>query len=99
MREAGTADARLLSEQLGDRIDQLARELLPNGSYGPGRRTWRCGSIAGEPGQSLCIWLDGPKRGRWRDYAAGNGGDALDLVAAIACSGDLRAAIRWANNW
>jgi hypothetical protein len=89
----------LLSEQLGDRIDQLARELLPNGSYGQGHRTWRCGSVAGEPGQSLCVRLEGVKRGRWRDYAAGVGGDALDLVAAVACGGSVREAIGWANNW
>src|SRR5436190_8000044 len=91
-------DAAAIAEQLRDRIDALARQLLPNGRHSPGR-TYRCGSIAGEEGQSLCVWLDGPRRGRWRDYAADQGGDALDLVAAVACAGALGAAIRWARGW
>ena len=91
-------DAAGIAEQLRDRIDALARQLLPNGRHGPGR-TYRCGSIAGEEGQSLCVWLDGPKRGRWRDYAADSGGDALDLVAATVCGRDLGRALSWARDW
>jgi Toprim domain len=92
-------EAPIIAERLADLIDILARQVLPNGNYGPGRRTWRCGSVAGEPGQSLCIWLDGHRRGRARDYAAGWSGDALDLVAAIICKGDLGQGIRWARDW
>jgi len=91
-------DAAAIAEQLRDRIDALARQLLPNGRHSPGR-TYRCGSIAGEEGQSLCVWLDGPKRGRWRDYAADSGGDALDLVAAAVCGRDLGRALSWARDW
>jgi len=92
-------EPRDLAEQLAQRIDALAQQLLPRGTYGQGRRYWRVGSIAGEPGQSLCVRLDGSKRGRWRDYAAGEGGDALDLVAAVACRGHKGAACRWATEW
>jgi hypothetical protein len=92
-------DAHILSAQLADRMDILVRLLLPNGNYGPGRRTYRCGSTAGEAGQSLCIWLDGPRRGRSRDYASGWYGNALDLVAAVLFRGDLGAALRWARDW
>ena len=81
-------EARDLAAQLGERIGSLAPQLLPRGIYSQGRRHWRVGSVNGEPGQSLCAWLDGPKRGRWRDYAAGEGGDALDLVAVVLCHGD-----------
>src|SRR5438105_11670761 len=92
-------DPAAIAEQLRDRIDALARQLLPNGRHGPGR-TYRCGSIAGEEGQSLCVWLDGPRRGHWRDYAAGHGGgDALDLVAAVVCKGDLGKALKWSRDW
>ncbi len=77
----------------------LAPQLLPNGSYSQGRRTWRCGSTAGEEGQSLCAWLDGPRKGRCRDYASGWHGDALDLVAAVLYRGDLGAALRWGRDW
>jgi twinkle protein len=93
------SDARTVSEQLADRIDSLARQLLPTASYGAGRRTLRCGSVAGEDGQSLCVWLDGARRGNWRDYASGSGGDALDLAAAVLCRGDLATALRWARGW
>jgi hypothetical protein len=92
-------EPRDLAEQLAEHIDPLVNQLLPRGSYGQGRRYWRVGSVAGEPGQSLCVRLDGPKRGRWRDYASGDGGDALDLVAAVACRGDKAAACRWSLQW
>jgi hypothetical protein len=91
--------ARAIAELLADRMPVLAPLLLPNGCYGAGRRTWRCGTLDGDAGSALCAWLDGPRRGRWRDYRAGQGGDALDLVAAVACNGDLAAAIGWARDW
>jgi hypothetical protein len=87
--------------QLGERIEALVHHLLPRGVYYYGRRRWRVGSVAGEAGQSLCVCLDGPRRGRWRDYAGGeeSRGDALDLVAAVVCDGDKAAACRWARAW
>jgi hypothetical protein len=90
---------RTISECLADRIEQLVLQLLPFGKYGAGRRTWRVGSVAGEAGQSLCIWLDGPRRGRCRDFASGWYGDTLDLVAAVLCAGDLGEALSWARDW
>jgi hypothetical protein len=95
----GELSARAVSERLADRIDGLARQLLPGGFYGQGRRHWRCGSIAGESGQSLVVWLDGTKRGRWKDYSSGEGGDALDLAAAVLHRNDLGAAFKWALDW
>jgi hypothetical protein len=94
---SGSAGA--IARALAERIDQLAPELLPAGRYDHGRRYWRCGSVAGEPGQSLAIVLRGHHRGRWRDWAAGEGGDALDLVAQVACGGDLGRALDWARAW
>lgn len=96
---AARLSVRAISEELAARFDPVARQLLPAGHYGPGRRTYRCGSVHGEPGQSLCVWLDGPRRGRWRDYAAGDHGDALDLIARVLFRGDLAAAIGWARDW
>ena len=86
-----------IAQQLAAHIDVLAPELLPRGRKE--RNLWRVGSLAGEPGQSLAIALSGRKRGRWTDYESGEFGDALDLVAAIRCSGDKRAAFRWACDW
>jgi hypothetical protein len=35
----------------------------------------------------------------WHDFATGEAGDALDLVAAVRCRGDTRAAMEWARRW
>lgn len=43
--------------------------------------------------------LTGNKAGVWGAWAAGKGGDALDLIAAVKCGGNKSEAIRWALNW
>lgn len=91
-------DYREVAQRLNQRIDRLAEDLLPNG-HREGRRWWRIGSLAGEPGQSLAVELQGHKRGRWRDYASGEGGDGLDLIAAVRFNGDKRQAFDWARQW
>jgi hypothetical protein len=92
-------DARAISEQLADRSDRLARQLLPHGAYASGRRTWRVGSLADDEGSALCVRLDGAQRGRWTDYKSGDGGDALDLVAAVLFRDNLGEAFKWALGW
>jgi hypothetical protein len=52
---------------------------------------WVLVSIAGRIAARLA--------GRRYDYAAGEGGDALDLVAQIYCNGDKRAVMDWAREW
>lgn len=93
MRHSAATLARLLAE----RAPTLVRELLPNG-----RRDgteWRCGSLAGERGQSLAVHLGGARSGVWADFSSGERGDALDLVAAVLYAGDRREAMRWAARW
>jgi hypothetical protein len=85
-----------IAAALADRIEQLVTELLPNG-YHEGRQ-WRCGSLAGEPGSSLCVQLTDPKRGLWCDHATDQGGDALDLVKGIF-EYETRDALTWARRW
>ncbi|MBX9748628.1 MAG: toprim domain-containing protein [Roseococcus sp.] len=88
----GAAD---LAAMLGAEAEGLAAQLLPAGRRdGP---HWRCGSLAGEPGQSLAVNLRPPHAGNWRDFATGEHGDALDLVAAVLFRGDLAAAMAWAR--
>lgn len=82
-----------------DRIDQVAHHYAPpaSGSYSlrgqyftlnPGRADRSVGSFV--------ITLDGPKAGRWNDYATGQHGDLLDLIAlALGC--DLKDALREAR--
>jgi hypothetical protein len=90
-------DAGELSRALAGRISALAAELLPAGRRDG--QEWRCGSLAGEAGNSLAVHLTGQRAGVWCDFASDERGDALDLVAAIRCGGDMRAALDWARHW
>lgn len=74
-------DAKELSDLLARNAASVAEYLLPRGKKVSGE--WKVGSIAGEPGQSLSVRLTGAKAGTWKDFAAGHGGDLLDLWAAV----------------
>ncbi|MXV35629.1 hypothetical protein GS535_03535 [Saccharibacter sp. EH611] len=94
---SSTLSASEVASGLGARTFELVRELLPAGKKnGP---EWCCGSVAGEPGKSLSVRLTGPKAGVWSDFAAGQSGDALDLVAAVLFSDDRKQAYRWGLAW
>lgn len=90
-------DAAELSRGLARRVVQLAAELLPHGRRDG--QEWRCGSTAGEPGASLAVHLSGERAGVWADFASGETGDALDLVAAVRFAGNRRDAMDWARGW
>jgi hypothetical protein len=87
-----------IAGMLAGRAEALARELLPDGKrHGP---EWVAPSRWGGTTRSLSVHLSGQKAGVWRDFATGDmGGDALDLVAQIACAGDKGRAVRWARAW
>lgn len=90
-------DVGELAQMLAARAPALAAELLPGGrKEGP---EWRCGGLDGRRGQSLAVHLQGAKAGVWADFASGERGDALDLVAQALFGGDKREAIRWARSW
>lgn len=57
--------------------ETVAKRLLPNGKRVGNE--WKCGSLAGEAGQSLSLRLTGDKAGLWSDFATGEGGDLIDL--------------------
>lgn len=90
-------DARDIARMLAGRASQLASELLPGGKRDG--HEWRCGSLGGERGQSLGVHLTGEKAGVWMDFATGECGDALDLVAAVNYRGDKGEALKWARSW
>jgi hypothetical protein len=93
----GPIDIGALARQLGENIEPLAWQLFPDGrAEGP---EFRIGSTAGEPGRSMAIRLRGEKRGVWCDFASGETGDALDLVAAARFRGEKGPAIAWAREW
>jgi hypothetical protein len=85
-----------IAQALRAQIEPLCALLLPNGRREGAE--WRCGSIHGEPGQSLAVRLYGTKAGIWKDFATDDAGDALDLVAAVL---DLTigAAMQWSRDW
>ena len=73
-----------LARRLAQNAEAVCREYLSNG-----RRegdTWRVGDIDNTPGRSLVVRLTGPESGkgaagRWVDFASGQHGDLLDLIA------------------
>lgn len=85
-----------IKQGLEARARELVHHLLPNArAEGP---EFFVGSLAGEPGRSLAInWKARP--GIWCDFATGEAGDAIDLVAAVLFRGDKREAIAWARSW
>lgn len=90
-------DIKTIVAALAARAVPLARELLPGGMRDG--HEWRCGSVAGEAGQSMAVHLTGEKAGVWADFSTGETGDALDLVAAVLFRGNKRQALVWARRW
>ncbi len=87
-----------IKEALQDRIEALARELLPdghrNGGYWIGRNPLRDDRHAG----SFWILL---KRnpGVWKDEATGDTGDVINLVQYLGQLPDYRATRDWCVRW
>lgn len=73
-------NAHELAQHLAQNAATVVTYLLPGGKKASGE--WKAGSVSGEPGQSLSVRLTGTKAGVWRDFAANEGGDLLDLWAA-----------------
>ncbi len=74
-------NAHELSEVMAQDAAGIAAYLLPRGKKASGE--WKAGSVDGEEGQSLSVRLTGSKRGLWRDFAKDEGGDLIDLWAAV----------------
>ena len=72
------------TSRLADNAEAVCREYLSNGQREGG--TWRVGDIDNTPGRSLMVRLTGPDSGpgaagHWIDFASGQHGDLLDLIA------------------
>jgi hypothetical protein len=90
-------DVKTIVNMLTQRIEPLCRHILPAGQKEG--QEWRVGSCLGEKGKSMAVHLTGSRAGVWQDFAAGIGGDALDLVAAVKCNGQKADAIKWCRGW
>jgi hypothetical protein len=97
----GLITVRQIEMMLRERVEILARELLPNGRKD--QHHWRVGGLHGFPGNSLGVSLSGASRGMWADYVdpsgADMGGDCLDLIRLVKFGGDKGDAIKWARSW
>ena len=71
-------DIRELSRQLGDHASGICQELFPDGKIESG--CYKVGSISGEKGRSMSVYLHGEQAGKYMDFATGEGGDMLDLI-------------------
>ncbi len=67
--------ARLL-----DQLESVLLYLFPRGKRRGSQ--FYIGNLQGEPGDSLVVELNGPKRGLWIDFATGESGDVLALWAS-----------------
>ena len=71
-----------LARRLAARAENVCRYYLSSGRREG--RTWRVGDADNTPGRSLCVQLSETSRGaagRWIDFATGEHGDLLDLIA------------------
>jgi hypothetical protein len=80
----GRNDAAEIARRLAQNAEAVCREYLSNGRREAG--TWRVGDADNTPGRSLMVRLTGPDSGKgaaghWVDYASGESGDLLDLIA------------------
>lgn len=72
-------NAAEISSYLAERAADVAEYLLPEGKKSSGE--WCVGSLSGESGQSLKVRITGAKKGMWKDFNTGEGGDLIDLWA------------------
>jgi hypothetical protein len=71
-----------LARRLADNAEAVCREYLSNG-HREGS-TWRVGDVENTPGRSLMVRLGDSRSGvagKWTDFATGEHGDLLDLIA------------------
>ena len=66
--------------RLLDQLESVLLYLFPRGKRRGGQ--FYVGNLQGEPGDSLVVELEGPKRGVWIDFATGESGDVLALWAS-----------------
>ena len=71
-------NVRELSQELARHATSVCHELYPEGKVESG--CYKVGSIQGEKGRSMSIYLNGDQAGKWMDFATGDGGDLLDLI-------------------
>lgn len=86
---------------LQQQVESLVRDLLPGGKRSGNTYTVRSPVRHDKKAGSFVVWLSGPARGAFKDYADDSAkGDILDLIGL--CNGmgkDKKAALAWAEDW
>src|SRR3954471_5715202 len=95
-REGNAMSAHDIARLLARSIDSLVRYLLPAGKREGNE--WCVAAINSPFGCSVSVHLTGNKAGVWSAWAAGIGGDALELVRAVL-GVDMLEAICWSQRW
>lgn len=94
-----------IADMLAQRIDSLCDGLHLGGKVIDGKRLPLNPTRNDRKPGSFVIDVAGNRRGRWDDFATGDYGDALDLVAYVLFGGApisreaKREAIRWSKRW
>lgn len=99
---AGIAEIKALLQL---RVRELVERILPTARISGGYASVSS-SKPGADGGSLVVWVRGTSPGAWKDYATGDKGDIIDLIAFAQFghptppSKDARAeALRWARGF
>ncbi len=71
-------DIKTLAQNLASHSASICHELYPDGRVESG--CYKIGSIQGEKGRSMSVYLNGDQSGKWMDFSTGEGGDLLDLI-------------------
>jgi hypothetical protein len=77
-------DASQIARRLAQDAEAVCRHYLSNGRREG--RIWRVGDVDNTPGRSMAVRLSGPDSGpaaagHWTDFATGEHGDLLDVIA------------------
>src|SRR5262245_1972826 len=87
------ASAAEIARRLTQNAEAVCRHYLSNGRREG--RIWRVGDIDNTPGRSMAVRLTGPDDGpgacgHWTDFATGEHGDLLDVIARTCRLGSFR---------
>ena len=77
-RDELASDTDALRAGLLDRLEAVLHYLFPQGRIRGGK--FYVGDVDGNPGKSLVVELDGPRRGLWKDFSNDNGGGIFELL-------------------